>query len=170
MDQDIDAPDDYGPDGPAALARESRTVVIEGKSGGSGKAKGIAVTARRLKIECRLDDLKVNGVIEHDQWRAGILFRRHWHATHASVCKVASYGDRVSSSRAFSVQAIEERSTSLQAIDQAMALLSDDERRVIVAVCGQDEPGRLRQRMGLLKDGLTKLADAWVRPIGELRG
>jgi hypothetical protein len=162
-------PDDLGATGPAALARSSHMVTIEGKSGGSGKAKGIAIVARRFKIECRLDDLRLNGRIDHDQWRAGMLFRKHWHATHASSCKCSSYGDRIDS-MAFSVSAIEQRSVALQAIDHAMALLGELERKVIVSVCGEDEPGRLDWRMKALRSGLVTLADAWVRPVGELRG
>jgi hypothetical protein len=172
MDQhyDIDQPGDRGADGPAAQSRASRIVNVEGRSGGSGNAPTVKTEVRRYECECRLDYLRKKGTITHDQWRAGIIFRRNWLATHASL-KVASYGDRVQ--KAYSVAAIEERSFAVKMLDDAYRVLGPDVRIVIVSVCGQDEAlewvagVRDRRRGDWLRDGLDALVGIWVKAGGE---
>lgn len=173
--RDIDhEPNDLGAPGPAALARASHMVTIEGKSGGTGKAKTIAIDVRRFECECRLDYLRTKGTLTHDQWQAGMMFRRHWFGSRSSSCRTSSYGDRVQKS--YSVLAIDEKSYGALRMDEANLMLSADEWLVVTAVCGEDQALewingiRDRRRTTRLKSGLTTLADAWVRPVGELRG
>ena len=159
-------PDDHGATGPAALARVSRVVTIEGRSGGSGNAPTVKITARRYECECRLDYLRQKGTIDHNQWKAGMIFRRYWLATREGAIQVATYGDRVQDANA--VAAREAQATAIFMMDEANRLLLRDEMLVIQSVCGEDEAllwvsgVRKWNRPRLLIDGLNRLAIVWV--------
>lgn len=160
-------PDDPGPDGQAAMARERSTFDADGKSAGSAARHGVRSRHVRIACECVLDGLfrRSNGILTHDQWRAGMLFRRYWLAARHAARVSGEYGQRFGGSGGL-VES-EYRAEATLGVDKALKVLSPAQRRAVVAVCGEDQLLGLRGKV--LVAGLDVLADLWVRAKNDER-
>jgi hypothetical protein len=157
---------DRGADGEASLSRPSRVRIVEGRSGGSGKADTVKTEVRRYECECRLDLMRANG-LDHRLWAAGMIFRRAWLGSRQGSSVTADYL-RVRGERGpLSLVAIEAQQDARLTIDKAMSVLNDKQRLAVTAVCGEDEGILGQARRYHLRRGLERLADLW-KPIQSL--
>lgn len=159
----VGAPEDFGAEGPASIARGLLREDADARSAGSASRKGIRVERMRVSCECILDGLymRENGALDEEQYLAGSRFRRSWLASrHASrVC--GDYSARIGGSPD-AVRETEYRTDARHAVNDALEMLSPAQRRAVVAICGEDE--RLGFREKPLRLGLTILAEKWMKP------
>ena len=163
-----DVPSDLGATGPAATARKSRVVTIEGRSGGSGNAPTVAVQARRYECECRLDLMRSRG-LDPKLFEAGMTFRHYWLACRQPQRVTAGYTEQMggrATPGVLSVAALEFWAEARGRLRQAFEVLTVPQRLAVIGVCGEDEPvGEARE--DTLRRGLVTLADVWCRDMRE---
>lgn len=155
-------PDDPGIDGPAAVARERVQEDADGKSAGSASRHGVRSYYTKIVCECVLDGLfrRKNGILSHDQWKAGIQFRRYWMASRHAARVSGGYEQRFGG--AGSLEETEYRSEARWQVDRALEALTPAQRRAVTAICGEDQLLGLRQKV--LVAGLDVLVKLWIRP------
>jgi hypothetical protein len=156
------APEDFGANGPASVARGLVIEDADARSAGSASRKGIEVKRMRVRCECVLDGLfmRENSAIDEDQYLAGMRFRRFWLASRHASRVSGDYGQRLGGSAAALLEN-EYRTDARIGVDTALELLSPAQRRAVVAICGEDE--RLGFREKPLRLALTVLAEQWGR-------
>lgn len=155
------APDDFGASGPAAVARVLVREDADAESAGSASRKGIRHDRLKVRCECVLDGLyyRENGALTEEQWRAGMRFRALWLASRHASRVSGDYGQRIAGSGGLLVE-VEYRTDARIQIDRAVEMLTQAQRRAVVAICGEDERLGLREKS--LRLGLTVLAEQWM--------
>ncbi|MDR6290091.1 hypothetical protein E9232_002612 [Inquilinus ginsengisoli] len=147
------APEDQGS---PERARQAQGLVLEPLT---GPRQGAAAACRaRARIECRLDQLRSQGLVTRQQAEAGLRFRRHHLAAGRQPKVTMSYGPR--GDRIWQDQA--EPGPDEIAVDEALGLLAPDGRRAVLQVCCLD--GEPPAEIVVLHRALDRLAKHWGVP------
>jgi hypothetical protein len=147
------APEDHGS---PERARQAEGLVLEPLA---GPRQGSALACRaRARIECRLDQLRSQGLVTKQQAEAGLRFRRHHLAAGRQPKVTMSYGPR--GDRVWQDQA--EPGPEEIAVDAALGLLAPDGRRAVLQVCCFD--GEAPSEIAVLHRALDRLAKLWGVP------
>lgn len=151
---------DTGAPGPAAKARATKAVEIEGRSRGSTGSERVIAT--RVVCECMADTIYAQHHITKAQWEAATFFRRRYLLGYRAASVTAGYGERVGGGAWVDEPArITDARADLAALAKVLSML---QWSVVESVCGHDMKvgdGRLRH----LRDGLD-LVGAW-REVGR---
>jgi hypothetical protein len=106
----------------------------------------------RAVWECPLDAYKDFGLINAQEYRAGLKFRRIYYAT--VICRAINDHERVFGGDT-------QVANHERALKSAFQILPSHDKEAVIDICGHNQPARSPRMLDALKKGLGHLALKW---------